>query len=84
LEVLQEILGLPIDEQLTTLAFLWSIWTERNRGNHGEKHQNINKFHFSITQHVQEWKEYLKREAEPSVSSSRNWEVPLPDYVCEN
>jgi hypothetical protein len=47
-EVLQEVLNLPIDDQLLSVAFLWSCWTERNRRNHGEQCQTIEQFQFSV------------------------------------
>jgi hypothetical protein len=36
LEMLQEILELSATEKLLTIAFLWSWWAERNKGNHGK------------------------------------------------
>jgi hypothetical protein len=54
LEVLQEILDPETDELLLAVAFLWSCWTERNRGNHGEKRKSIDQFQFYTRQHVDE------------------------------
>jgi hypothetical protein len=37
IEVL-EVLDLPKEEKSLTIAFLWSVWSERNSGNHGEQY----------------------------------------------
>ncbi|PNT62195.1 hypothetical protein BRADI_5g26948v3 [Brachypodium distachyon] len=49
LEMLEEVLDLPEKDKLLTIAFLWNWWQERNRGNHGENYQSIDR---SSTQYV--------------------------------
>jgi hypothetical protein len=61
IEVLEEILELPADEKLLSIAFLWNWWSERNRGNYGEQHMTADQFHFSIRRHVDEWKHYFQK-----------------------
>jgi hypothetical protein len=84
IEVLEEILELPADEKLLSIAFLWNWWSERNRGNHGEQHMTADQFHFSIRRHVDEWKHYFqKKQSEVSLTECR-WERPPPEVVKIN
>lgn len=55
-EVLAIILGLPEDRKLTVLALLWCWWTDRNKGNHGERRMESEAFQFTVRHHVDEWK----------------------------
>jgi hypothetical protein len=44
-----------------SVSFLWNRWQERNSGNHGENHQNLDSFQFNVRRHVDEWITYLVR-----------------------
>jgi hypothetical protein len=84
LEVLQEILELPLDEKLLSIALLWCCWTERNRGNHGEKHHTVDQFQFSVRRHVDEWKQHLQENKSQSSMQDSRWEAPDCEYVKIN
>jgi hypothetical protein len=84
LEALEEVLALPTNEQLLTVAFLWSCWLERNRGNHGEPHQYVEQFQYSIRRHVDEWKVFLQKKYTAVATTDRGWEKPPADVVKIN
>jgi hypothetical protein len=83
-EVLQEILELPSDHQLLSIAFLWICWTERNRGNHGELRQSIDQCIFSARHHVDEWTHYLKKKTNATVPIVSRWAGPPMEFVKIN
>ena len=84
LELLQEVLNLSTDEQLLTVAFLWSWWNERNKGNHGEKHQPIDQFQFTVTRHRDDWKQFLGKKESTETQPVCVWEPPPVDFVKIN
>lgn len=53
------VLRLPDEKKLLTIALLWSWWTERNRGNHGERRLGTDEFQYSVRRHVNDWTEFL-------------------------
>jgi hypothetical protein len=81
--MLQEILSLSEDEKLISISFLWNWWQERNTGNHGENHQNIESFQFSVRRHVDEWKT-LNKNRTATVMETRKWEAPPADFIKIN
>ncbi|CAM0944395.1 unnamed protein product [Alopecurus aequalis] len=64
--VIETILGLPDNDKLLAVAFLWSCWNERNKGNHSERCLSIAEFQFTVRALVAEWEAHLK--AKPRVS----------------
>jgi hypothetical protein len=60
---LEEIFNLPEKEKLLSISLLWNCWHERNKGNHGENHQSVDSFIFTVHRVVEDWITYLdKRE----------------------
>jgi hypothetical protein len=53
---------IPSTELLTTVAFLWRWWSERNRGNHGELRMTVEQFQFTVRRHVDELKHFSAKE----------------------
>jgi hypothetical protein len=84
LEVLEEVLELPKNEQLLTVAFLWSWWSERNKGNHGEQRQSIDQFQFSVRRHVNEWEIFLQKEQSAKELTECKWRRPPNDVLKIN
>jgi hypothetical protein len=66
------------------VALLRSYWNYRNRGNHGEQHQTIRQFQFTVQQYVLKWKDHLKKEAKPSTAAATHWKGLSPDFVKIN
>jgi predicted outer membrane repeat protein len=79
--MLQEILLLPLDEQLLSVAFLWSCWTERNRENHGENRRTIEQFQFNVRSN---WKQFLKKDKSTKVLGTSTCTAPPFDWVKIN
>jgi hypothetical protein len=84
IEVL-EVLDLPKEEKSLTIAFLWSVWSERNSGNHhGEQYMSIEQFQFSIRRHADEWNQFLSKKHNEMATSECKWEKPPYDVVKIN
>jgi hypothetical protein len=66
------------------IALLLTVWTERNKGNHGEKRMSVKQFQFSVRQHVDDWKKFLNIQKQPTIPSNRQWSGPAPDFVKIN
>jgi hypothetical protein len=84
MEMLEEVLNLEEKEKMLTIAFLWSWWQERNRGNHGETRLTIDSFQFSVRRHTSEWHDHLKKIKETGHVVHSEWEAPPLDYVKIN
>jgi hypothetical protein len=83
-EVLQEVFNLTEKEKLLAISFLWNWWSERNRGNHGERYQSIDQFQYTVRRHVNEWETYLKKKTEQKHPLNCHWTTPPPDTVKIN
>jgi hypothetical protein len=76
MEILQEVLLLPCTEKLSTIALLWSWWSERNRGNHGEHRLTVEQFQFTVRRHVDEWNQFLAKEKHTNICQTSRWMPP--------
>lgn len=83
-EVVQAIMQLPDEKKLQIVALLWLWWTDRNRGNHGEKRQSVQEFQFSVRHHVQEWKDFLISKGVKATTVQCRWTPPLEDMTKVN
>jgi hypothetical protein len=71
-------------EKLLSISFLWNWWSERNRGNHGERYQYIDQFQYTVRRHVNEWETYLKKKNEQKHPLNCHWTTPPLDTVKIN
>ena len=84
LEVLQEVLDLPEQEKLLSVAMLWTCWEERNRGNHGEQYFTVGQFQYNAHRHVNEWNQFFQKNKQNQQVPARRWELPPPHFVKIN
>lgn len=83
-EVVQAILKLPEEKKLLTVACLWQWWSERNRGNHGEKRLDVKTFQFIVRRHVKEWLDFLAPKIDARTPVQASWEPPPHEVVKIN
>ena len=84
-EILSIILDLqPEERKLLSIALLWRWWTERNRGNHGERRLEVEAFRYTVCHHANEWKEFLSAKPTEPIVRQHKWEKPPSNMVKIN
>jgi hypothetical protein len=68
--------GLYQSKRLSTIALLWSWWSERNRGNHGELRLMIDQFQSTVQRHVYEWNQFLSKRKKTNICQTSTWTPP--------
>jgi hypothetical protein len=84
LRVIQRLLALPADRQITTVALLWCWWAERNKENHKERRLTVDEFQFQVRRHTAEWVSQNRCLNHPNPTAAQRWNPPPEDYMMIN
>ena len=89
--MVETILSLPKEKQITTCVLLWDWWTTRNKINAGEQERSIDVVCNTIQKHVISFQNLLTPSAvavdaatEPEPPDKRWWRKPARDHVKVN
>jgi hypothetical protein len=61
MQLLDLILKLPPEKKMLSIAFIWSLWTERNKANRGERRLSLSELLFAVRAHCLEWHLHLRK-----------------------